>query len=201
MNKTKLISILLFVFLVTLITLLVMIKNNNNNLQEMYIKNSISEPLTQFASNIKTINIQLEDVISTREISLNELEKLETTVIQTSQYLNDFQNNYNEFIEDEEELILDATIPESRLIQVQNNLHAIHEKLVDTDYDQNKIHEFNQEELELLESNQVITSYYDKVIEILENTYINESIKNKRDFKGSKPWLDFIKKLDSDIGS
>lgn len=179
MNKTKLISILLFVFLVTLITLLVMIKNNNNNLQEMYIKNSISEPLTQFASNIKTINIQLEDVISTREISLNELEKLETTVIQTSQYLNDFQNNYNEFIEDEEELILDATIPESRLIQVQNNLHAIHEKLVDTDYDQNKIHEFNQEELELLESNQVITSYYDKVIEILENTYINESIKNK----------------------
>lgn len=201
MNKTKLISILLFVFLVTLITLLVMIKNNNNNLQEMYIKNSISEPLTQFASNLKTINIQLEDVISTREITLNELEKLETTVIQTSQYLNDFQNNYNEFIEDEEELILDATIPESRLIQVQNNLHAIHEKLVDTDYDQNKIHEFNQEELELLESNQVITSYYDKVIEILENTYINESIKNKRDFKGSKPWLDFIKKLDSDIGS
>ncbi len=174
-------------------------KNNNSNLQEMYIKNSISEPLTQFADNLKIINTQLEDVISTREITLDELKNLETNVILTSQYLSDFKNNYNEFIKDEDDLILDATIPESRLIQVQNNLHSMNEMLVDRDYNLSKIHELSQEELELLESNQVITSYYDKVMGTLENPFINETIKNKSDFKRSEPWLDFIKELDGDI--
>lgn len=198
MKKTKLILILILTLLIMLITLFIFI-NNNKNLQEMYIKNSIIHPLTQFADNMKIIDTQLEDIIVAREVSLTELEDLKTTVIQTSQYLSDFKINYNDFIENEEGLMLVATIPENRLIQVQNNLHNLKEKLADINFDQNKNYEINPKKLELLNNSQVIISYYKEIIVSLENTSIYEMIKNKSDFKRSNQWLDFIKNLSNDI--
>ncbi|MFD2044349.1 hypothetical protein ACFSTA_09680 [Ornithinibacillus salinisoli] len=198
MKKTKWILILTFALLIMLITL-IMLNKNNNSLQEMYIKNSIIDHLSQFSINIKSLNNELEDVISNERITLNKSEVLKTNVLQTSKHLNDFKNNYNEFIIDEEELILDASIPEYRLIEVQNNLHILNQKLVSKNYDQNIIHEISLEELELLKSSQTITSYYNGVMETLESKFISEKIKNKSDFKRSEPWLDFIKKLGNDI--
>src|SRR5690625_23497 len=148
---------------------------------------------------MKIIDTQLEDIIVAREVSLTELEDLKTTVIQTSQYLSDFKINYNDFIENEEGLMLVATIPENRLIQVQNNLHNFKEKLGDINFDQNKNYEINPKKLELLNNSQVIISYYKEIIVSLENTSIYEMIKNKSDFKRSNQWLDFIKNLSNDI--
>lgn len=90
--RKLIVFILLFGLLITLVMLSIFIKYNNS-LQEMYIRTSISEPLTRLANNMEIIKVELDEVISTREISLNELGNLKTNVIQTSQYLSDFKNS------------------------------------------------------------------------------------------------------------
>lgn len=194
--KKRIIIVVAIILLFTSIFVINLSNQNAREIEKLYIYNSIYQPLSEMTSLMLYLENQFSEAIDLDEIDLSALYEMENTHEVIARFFYIVKDNYNNFVRNNSDYIINGRTYSNRMINIGNNLQRL-KTLLESDSNKTRF-KVEGEIFDLINGSRLFILGYNRDLTVLDKINFHK-IEKRRDFYKNKHWHEFIYLLDKPI--